>query len=79
MIMTRIATLPALDKPLTAHRAAGTLRRWWLTYHSWRIERAAITQLLAMSDHELKDFGIGRSEVEAAVSIQHPRSCARSL
>jgi uncharacterized protein YjiS (DUF1127 family) len=78
-IMTPIAALQALDKPLTTHRAAATLQRWWLLYRSWRIEQAAITQLLSMSDCELKDIGIGRSEVESAVSIQQTRLRARSL
>ena len=71
MIMTRIAILPEKIKPRRTNREPATLQRWWLAYRNWRIERAAVTRLLAMSDHELKDIGIGRSEVEAAVSIKH--------
>jgi uncharacterized protein YjiS (DUF1127 family) len=79
MIMTTISTIPDLDKPLTTNRAAATLQRWWWAYRAWRIEQAAVTQLLSMSDHELKDIGICRCEVERAVSIRQPRSRARSL
>jgi uncharacterized protein YjiS (DUF1127 family) len=33
---------------------------------TWRIERAAIDQLSAMSDRQLKDIGLTRSEIVAA-------------
>jgi uncharacterized protein YjiS (DUF1127 family) len=76
--MITISALPALDKLPRTNRAAAAVWRWWLAFHSWRIERSAISQLLAMSDCELKDIGIGRSEVETAVSTRHARSHARS-
>jgi uncharacterized protein YjiS (DUF1127 family) len=78
MTMTTIAALSIPDKPPTTNRVAATLWRWWLAYRAWRIERAAITQLLAMGDHELKDIGIGRGAVEGAVRIRKPRSRRRS-
>jgi uncharacterized protein YjiS (DUF1127 family) len=30
--------------------------RWWIAYTVWRVERVAIRQLWAMSDHGLKDI-----------------------
>jgi uncharacterized protein YjiS (DUF1127 family) len=33
---------------------------------TWRIERAAVDQLAAMSDRQLKDIGLTRSEIVAA-------------
>jgi uncharacterized protein YjiS (DUF1127 family) len=44
-----------------------TLNRWCVAYLTWRIERAAITQLGSMSDRQLRDIGISRSEIESAV------------
>jgi uncharacterized protein YjiS (DUF1127 family) len=41
-------------------------RRAWIAYMTWRIERVAIEQLGAMSDRQLKDIGLTRSEIEAA-------------
>jgi uncharacterized protein YjiS (DUF1127 family) len=44
-----------------------TLNRWCVAYLTWRIERAAITQLGSMSDRQLRDIGISRSEIVSAV------------
>ena len=44
-----------------------TLIRWCVAYLTWRIERAAITQLGSMSDRQLRDIGISRSEIMGAV------------
>jgi uncharacterized protein YjiS (DUF1127 family) len=46
---------------------AAILKRWWATYLAWRIEQATITQLWSMSDRELKDIGLVRSDIVAAV------------
>lgn len=46
---------------------AATLNRSCVTYLTWRTERAAITQLGSMSDRQLKDIGISRSEIDSAV------------
>jgi uncharacterized protein YjiS (DUF1127 family) len=49
-------------------RAVGyTLRRWWLAYTAWRIERSTARCLYALSDRQLKDIGIARSEIEYIV------------
>lgn len=44
-----------------------TLNHWCVAYLTWRIERAAITQLGSMSDRQLRDIGISRSEIVSAV------------
>jgi uncharacterized protein YjiS (DUF1127 family) len=44
-----------------------TLHRWCVAYLTWRIERAAIAQLRSMSDRQLTDIGISRSEIMSAV------------
>ena len=43
------------------------LKRRWEAYLTWRIEQAAIAQLLSMSDRELKDIGLTRSQIPGAV------------
>lgn len=52
------------------------LKRWWLAYITWRIERAAIATLVSMSDRDLKDIGIGRSEIPGVVK---DRAAARTV
>jgi uncharacterized protein YjiS (DUF1127 family) len=49
------------------HAAGRSLRRWWRTYMDWRLQRKAIAQLGHMSDHELKDIGLDRDQIEAGV------------
>jgi uncharacterized protein YjiS (DUF1127 family) len=48
-------------------RLVATLERWLVAYMTWRIEQAAIAQLWSMSDRELKDIGLTRSEIIGAV------------
>jgi uncharacterized protein YjiS (DUF1127 family) len=51
-----------------------------VAYLTWRIERAAITQLGSMSDRQLRDIGISRSEIESAVrgEAERVRAFSRS-
>ena len=44
------------------------LRCWWVDYMTWRMEQAAIARLSSMSDRELKDIGLIRSNIVGAVS-----------
>ena len=44
-------------------------KRWLATYTAWRIEQEAISQLWSMSDRELKDIGLTRSEIPGAVKV----------
>lgn len=62
--------------PAPAHSAAGPsrigdpaaiLKRWWMAYIAWRIEQAAIAQLVSMSDRALKDIGLTRGQIPGAV------------
>ena len=55
-----------------------TLNCWCVAYLTWRIERAAITQLESMSDRQLSDIGISRSEIMGAVRDEVDRARARS-
>lgn len=55
--------------------------KWLLTaYLTRRMQRAAIIQLHGMSDYELKDIGITRSQIEWAVrgKLEQRRSRAIS-
>ena len=44
-----------------------TLARWWAAYIDWRLNRMALAQLGTMSDRELKDIGLSRTQIEAAM------------
>ena len=43
------------------------IQGWWNDYLSWRIEQAAIARLSSLSDYELKDLGLTRSEISSGV------------
>ena len=47
------------------------LARCWVAYMTWRIEKAAIATLRAMSEHDLNDLGISRSGIMDAVKFPH--------
>jgi uncharacterized protein YjiS (DUF1127 family) len=86
MIMSTISSAAAAAPGTTghttrhsaAHSSAGglaaTLKRWWVAYISWRIEQAAIGLLWSMSDRELKDMGLTRSEIMVAVKGEATRN-----
>lgn len=44
-----------------------TMKRWWLAYITWRIEHTALATLNSMSDRDLTDIGLGRSDIIGAV------------
>ena len=50
--------------------ALAALKTWWTAYLTRRNEREAILQLHAMSDRELRDIGLTRSQIEGAVRGQ---------
>jgi uncharacterized protein YjiS (DUF1127 family) len=56
-----------------ARKLVTTLERLWIAYMTWRVERAAIAALSAMSNRELKDIGLTRSEIASAVSTPSSR------
>jgi uncharacterized protein YjiS (DUF1127 family) len=41
--------------------------RWWVAFLTRHLERAAMAQLANLSDRELKDIGLHRSQIPAAV------------
>ena len=43
------------------------LKAKWQAYIMWRIERAALAQLSALSDRDLKDIGLSRAGLRGAV------------
>jgi len=47
-----------------------------MTYLTWRIEQAAITQLELMDDRELRDIGLTRSSITRAVRVEPARDRA---
>jgi len=53
-----------------AAAATAELKRLWVAYMTWRVERGAIGLLGSMSDCELKDMGVTRSEIERLVKGQ---------
>jgi uncharacterized protein YjiS (DUF1127 family) len=57
-----------------SRRIGGALRYCWLAYMDWRLQRLAIGRLRCMSDRELKDIGLLRSQIELKVrgGAQHP-------
>lgn len=57
---------------------SANLKRCCVAYLAWRIERAAITQLGSMSDRQLRDIGISRSEIMGAVRSEIDRARAHS-
>jgi uncharacterized protein YjiS (DUF1127 family) len=62
--MSTIYSAPAAQSMATRRFSVlTTLRQWYVTYMGWRAENAAITHLCAMSDRQLNDIGLMRSQV----------------
>jgi uncharacterized protein YjiS (DUF1127 family) len=56
-------------------RVGQALKRCWLAYMDWRLQQLTISRLMRMSDRELKDVGLTRSQIEVAVrgeAAKHP-------
>jgi len=56
-------------------RIGRALRHCWLAYMDWRLQQLAISRLGHMSDRELKDIGLLRSQIELKVrggAAPHP-------
>jgi len=61
------AALPRMGDESRTEKILTTFRRWFIAYRKYRLERAAMTQLAAMSDRDLRDIGLTRGEIERAV------------
>lgn len=62
-----------VDVPVTSV-AARALRRlaWaWTAHQAERARRVSLDRLLAMPDHRLRDLGLDRREIVAAVEMRH--------
>jgi uncharacterized protein YjiS (DUF1127 family) len=73
--MSAAASTQGLRKPFWAARPSPTItmKWWWESFVRWRKERAAASQLCSMSDHELRDIGLTRSQVVGAVTGESAR------
>jgi uncharacterized protein YjiS (DUF1127 family) len=80
MIMSTISTATAHQHSASGSvvgRIAAAIRRLWVAYITWRIEQAAMAHLRSMSDRELEDLGLSRSQIEGAVASK--RASDRAL
>ena len=77
MMMSTTLSAPAAPQGTTAlswrRRLPTTLGRWLVAYMTWRMEQAAIATLSAMSNRELKDIRLIRSEIANAASMRSRR------
>ena len=80
--MRTVSSAPAMPHGMAGQswgrELVATLKGWWATYQIWRAEQAAIAQLWCMSDRELRDIGLSRSEIMAAVKGEAARDRAIS-
>jgi uncharacterized protein YjiS (DUF1127 family) len=69
--MRTVSSAPAMPHGIVGQswgrQLVATLKGWWATYKTRRAEQAAIAQLWSMSDRELRDIGLTRSEITGAV------------
>jgi uncharacterized protein YjiS (DUF1127 family) len=67
------ALLGVLRRPgVPAGLVAAAAREWWTAYGTWLERRRAVRALGALDDRSLKDMGLHRSEIEAAVLGRAP-------
>ena len=70
--MSTICSAPVAAQDIAgrswARELGATLNGWWVAYMTRRIEQAAIAQLMSMSDRELKDIGLVRSDMRRRVA-----------
>lgn len=78
--MSTISDAGTLSGAGGALKAVGNaLMRCWAAYMMWRIERLAVARLGTMSDRQLSDLGIVRSQIAFAVKngIERERIAGR--
>jgi uncharacterized protein YjiS (DUF1127 family) len=71
MVMSANLGAPTGVRRLARHfwrrRRIEALRQQWEAYQNWRTQQRAMARLHSMSDAQLKDIGLVRSQVEIAV------------
>jgi uncharacterized protein YjiS (DUF1127 family) len=78
--MTRApVAIPGASGSSACRWLGAALRRWWVARMQRRLDRLAIRQLRAMSDRELKDIGVVRSQIEFSVRSARDRNRDRAL
>lgn len=74
--MSMISSIPGGAQHGVAASPIGSigvaLKSIWFAYLERRLHRQAFAQLHAMSDRELKDIGLVRSEIDAALKGPNP-------
>jgi uncharacterized protein YjiS (DUF1127 family) len=80
MSTTTSASISAqrLPSPSWATGLTTTVKHGWDSLRRWRMHRAAASELWSMSDRELKDIGLNRSQIIAAVAGDVTRDYAIS-
>jgi uncharacterized protein YjiS (DUF1127 family) len=76
MIMSTISSTTARQSSAGGRilgRLAGTPKRLLTAFITWRAEQAALAHLQSMSDRELEDIGLSRSQIECAVTGDRAR------
>jgi uncharacterized protein YjiS (DUF1127 family) len=75
MIMSTIATSTAGQTGCgnILGKLAAAPKHLWIAYITWRVQRAAIKHLSSMSDRELEDIGLSRSQIEGAITGEPAR------
>jgi uncharacterized protein YjiS (DUF1127 family) len=76
MVMSTTFRTPAAEggRARSGSALIATVKTWWMAYLTRRIQRVAIVQLEAMSDRELEDIGLTRSQIQWAVRGEHRSS-----
>jgi uncharacterized protein YjiS (DUF1127 family) len=77
LIMSTISDTSAQHKS-AAGRMLGTMaatpKSLWTAFIGWRVKQAALFHLHSMSDRELEDIGISRSQIECSVTGERARN-----
>ena len=74
--MSTISRAPSAAQPSWTAILRAKFNLWKAAYRIWRIEQAAIQQLEQMTDHDLRDIGVTRSEIISAVTHDTARDRA---
>jgi uncharacterized protein YjiS (DUF1127 family) len=74
--MSMTSRAPAAAQPSWTALLRARFNLWKAAYCTWRIEQLAIQQLERMSDHDLRDIGVARSEITSAVTHDGARDRA---